>query len=100
MSRPVLEGRNPRPLKSRWRNCGSFASHDSCYPIAGRAAIAVCCPCLTDSFPPAIRAELKTRAAVEKALFATAMEATMHGIIYLIGLIVVIMAILSFFGLR
>jgi hypothetical protein len=28
------------------------------------------------------------------------MEATMHGIIYLIGLIVVIMAILSFFGLR
>jgi hypothetical protein len=28
------------------------------------------------------------------------MEATMHGIIYLVGLIVVIMAILSFFGLR
>jgi hypothetical protein len=28
------------------------------------------------------------------------MEAAMHGIIYLIGLIVVIMAILSFFGLR
>jgi hypothetical protein len=28
------------------------------------------------------------------------LEATMHGIIYLIGLIVVIMAILSFFGLR
>jgi hypothetical protein len=28
------------------------------------------------------------------------MEATMHGLIYLIGLIVVIMAILSFFGLR
>jgi hypothetical protein len=27
-------------------------------------------------------------------------EATMHGIIYLVGLIVVIMAILSFFGLR
>jgi hypothetical protein len=27
-------------------------------------------------------------------------EATMHGIIYLIGLIVVIMAILSLFGLR
>jgi hypothetical protein len=27
-------------------------------------------------------------------------EASMHGIIYLIGLIVVIMAILSFFGLR
>jgi hypothetical protein len=27
-------------------------------------------------------------------------EATMHGLIYLIGLIVVIMAILSFFGLR
>jgi hypothetical protein len=28
------------------------------------------------------------------------MEATMHGLIYLIGLIVVILAILSFFGLR
>jgi len=28
------------------------------------------------------------------------LEATMNGIIYLIGLIVVIMAILSFFGLR
>ena len=28
------------------------------------------------------------------------MEATMHGIIYLVGLIVVILAILSFFGLR
>jgi hypothetical protein len=27
-------------------------------------------------------------------------EAQMHGLIYLIGLIVVIMAILSFFGLR
>jgi hypothetical protein len=27
-------------------------------------------------------------------------EAAMHGLIYLIGLIVVIMAILSFFGLR
>jgi len=27
-------------------------------------------------------------------------EAKMHGLIYLIGLIVVIMAILSFFGLR
>jgi hypothetical protein len=27
-------------------------------------------------------------------------ELTMHGLIYLIGLIVVIMAILSFFGLR
>jgi hypothetical protein len=29
-----------------------------------------------------------------------AKEATMNGLIYLIGLIVVIMAILSFFGLR
>jgi hypothetical protein len=28
------------------------------------------------------------------------MEASMNGLIYLIGLIVVIMAILSFFGLR
>jgi hypothetical protein len=28
------------------------------------------------------------------------LERTMHGIIYLVGLIVVIMAILSFFGLR
>ena len=27
-------------------------------------------------------------------------EATMHGIIYLVGLVVVILAILSFFGLR
>ena len=27
-------------------------------------------------------------------------EETMHGLIYLVGLIVVIMAILSFFGLR
>lgn len=27
-------------------------------------------------------------------------EATMHGIIYLVGLIVVVMAILSFFGLH
>jgi hypothetical protein len=33
-------------------------------------------------------------------LTRTLPEATMHGIIYLIGLIVVIMAILSFFGLR
>ena len=29
-----------------------------------------------------------------------ALEATMHGIIYLVGLIVVLLAILSFFGLR
>jgi hypothetical protein len=28
------------------------------------------------------------------------LEAKMHGLIYLIGLIIVIMAILSFFGLR
>lgn len=28
------------------------------------------------------------------------MEATMHGLIYLVGLIVVILAVLSFFGLR
>jgi len=28
------------------------------------------------------------------------MEATMNGIIYLIGLIVVVLAVLSFFGLR
>jgi hypothetical protein len=33
-------------------------------------------------------------------MFPASEEATMHGIIYLIGLIVVIMAILSFFGLR
>jgi hypothetical protein len=32
--------------------------------------------------------------------FVHVMEATMHGIIYLVGLIVVILAILSFFGLR
>jgi hypothetical protein len=31
---------------------------------------------------------------------ATGTEAAMHGIIYLVGLIVVILAILSFFGLR
>ena len=31
---------------------------------------------------------------------AQAKEITMHGLIYLIGLIVVILAILSFFGLR
>ena len=31
---------------------------------------------------------------------ATPEEVSMHGLIYLIGLIVVIMAILSFFGLR
>jgi hypothetical protein len=30
----------------------------------------------------------------------SALEPKMHGLIYLIGLIVVIMAILSFFGLR
>jgi hypothetical protein len=28
------------------------------------------------------------------------MEAAMHGIIYLVGLVVVVLAILSFFGLR
>ena len=32
--------------------------------------------------------------------FLQPVEAKMHGLIYLIGLIVVIMAILSFFGLR
>ena len=32
--------------------------------------------------------------------YACAQEANMNGLIYLIGLIVVIMAILSFFGLR
>jgi hypothetical protein len=32
--------------------------------------------------------------------WAQPLEKTMHGIIYLVGLIVVIMAILSFFGLR
>ena len=31
---------------------------------------------------------------------SAAMEETMHQIIYLVGLIVVILAILSFFGLR
>ena len=38
------------------------------------------------------------RGALETCL--AAMEATMHQIIYLVGLIVVILAILSFFGLR
>ena len=32
--------------------------------------------------------------------YGQASEAKMHGLIYLIGLIVVILAILSFFGLR
>jgi hypothetical protein len=32
--------------------------------------------------------------------FSATQEATMHGLIYLVGLIVVIMAVLSFFGLR
>ncbi len=32
--------------------------------------------------------------------FHTTLEANMHGIIYLVGLVVVILAILSFFGLR
>jgi hypothetical protein len=31
---------------------------------------------------------------------ATFMEATMNGLIYLVGLVVVILAVLSFFGLR
>jgi hypothetical protein len=34
------------------------------------------------------------------APLALSQETPMHGIIYLVGLIVVIMAILSFFGLR
>ena len=32
--------------------------------------------------------------------FRPALEATMHGIIYIVGLIVVLLAVLSFFGLR
>jgi hypothetical protein len=31
---------------------------------------------------------------------STGLEATMHGIIYIVGLIVVLLAVLSFFGLR
>jgi hypothetical protein len=31
---------------------------------------------------------------------ANVMEATMNGLIYLVGLVVVILAVLSFFGLR
>jgi hypothetical protein len=38
--------------------------------------------------------------AVLPVLLPVAREAFMNGIIYLIGLIVVVMAILSFFGLR
>jgi hypothetical protein len=34
------------------------------------------------------------------AIGATRMEATMNGLIYLVGLVVVIMFILSFLGLR
>jgi hypothetical protein len=45
-------------------------------------------------------AEPLGRFVVSGAAIARTLEATMHGIIYLIGLIVVIMAILSFFGLR
>jgi hypothetical protein len=40
------------------------------------------------------------RFTAEWAGTAKPLEAKMHGLIYLIGLIVVIMAILSFFGLR
>jgi hypothetical protein len=44
--------------------------------------------------------ELLQPASVDFSDSARVMEATMHGIIYLVGLIVVILAILSFFGLR
>jgi hypothetical protein len=44
--------------------------------------------------------ELLQPASVVFSDFVHVMEATMHGIIYLVGLIVVILAILSFFGLR
>jgi hypothetical protein len=47
-------------------------------------------------------AECRSRAikAQNKAIGTTALEAKMNGLIYLVGLVVVIMFILSFLGLR
>jgi hypothetical protein len=49
------------------------------------------------SWPAVLRT---VRPRIARAADIKLMEAAMHGLIYLIGLIVVIMAILSFFGLR
>jgi hypothetical protein len=46
------------------------------------------------------KTELSQSHIVGLAILASSRRRTMHGLIYLIGLIVVIMAILSFFGLR
>ena len=40
------------------------------------------------------------RLRIRRNLFFSGMEDMMHGIVYIIGLIVVVLAILSFFGLR
>jgi hypothetical protein len=44
--------------------------------------------------------ELLQPGSVISTILLMPMEATMHGIIYIVGLIVIILAILSFFGLR
>jgi len=41
-----------------------------------------------------------TKPSLCSAGVSTGLEATMHGIIYIVGLIVVLLAVLSFFGLR
>jgi hypothetical protein len=51
------------------------------------------------NFPPH-RQFLHRRARNDAALASSLEEAPMHGIIYIVGLIVVIMFILSFLGLR
>ena len=43
---------------------------------------------------------LLPNASFEVPSISLAKEAAMHGIIYLVGLVVVILAVLSFFGLR
>jgi hypothetical protein len=46
------------------------------------------------------RGNLLRASSVENPSYGTGLEATMNGLIYLIGLIVVIMFILSFLGLH
>jgi hypothetical protein len=63
-----------------------------------------CRPIGTQFVPPNCAFERWKGSGVAKATFAFAptrnQEWTMNGIIYLVGLIVVILAVLSFFGLR
>ena len=49
--------------------------------------------------PPLVELFSQSRVCAAPA-YRPALEATMHGIIYLVGLIVVLLAVLSFFGLR